>query len=190
MATCRRPTNAAHKEAPETVGHRRTATAFAEPLSDAVAVPPDAYRPGADLFELEEFLPPIPEAVPAARRHVTRVLDEWGLSSLTETAALVTCELVSNAVKHGSPAARTVKWEDRAQQIVLKVRQVRPYEGVLFIEVRDPGSKGLHPRLRTAAPHDEVGRGLYLVDALSRAWGHYSPAYGGRAVWCELLSQK
>ncbi|WP_055487063.1 ATP-binding protein [Streptomyces sp. WMMB 322] len=133
------------------------------------------------LIELVEFLAPIPEAVPVARRHVVEMLEGWGLSALSETAALLTCELVANAVKHGTPPAGTLT-ERAGQQIVLTVRHS---EG-LIIEVWDPGSKGLHPRVRRAALHDEVGRGLHMVATLSRAWGHYSPAYGGRTVWYEL----
>ncbi|OEU92265.1 hypothetical protein DB35_07170 [Streptomyces abyssalis] len=135
------------------------------------------------ILELVEFLTPVPEAVPAARRHVTRLLREWGLSALTDTAALLACELVSNAVKHGTPAPGTASGGG-VQQIVLTLR----YHNGLFIEVWDPGSPGRHPHVRIAAPHDEVGRGLRLVDTLSRAWGHYIPAYGGRTVWCEVVS--
>jgi anti-sigma regulatory factor (Ser/Thr protein kinase) len=181
MAICRRPTDVAEEESPDVVGCRQTTTAFAERLPHDV--PADACCAGEKLFELVEFMAPIPEAVPAARRHVTSVLDERGLGALSETAALLTCELVSNAVKHGSAGDAGAKRE-RAQQIVLTVR----HEDSLLIEVWDPGSKGLHPRLQRAAPHDEVGRGLHLVDTLSRAWGHYAPAHGGRAVWCELPS--
>jgi anti-sigma regulatory factor (Ser/Thr protein kinase) len=181
MAICRRPTDVAEEESPQAVGCRQTTTALTEPLPHTVQS--DACCAGEKLFEMVEFLAPVPEAVPAARRHVTSVLDERGLGALSETAALLTCELVSNAVKHGSAGDAGAKRE-RAQQIVLTVR----HEEALLIEVWDPGSKGLHPRLHRAAPHDEVGRGLHLVDTLSSAWGHYAPAYGGRAVWCELPS--
>jgi anti-sigma regulatory factor (Ser/Thr protein kinase) len=180
MATGRPPTDVAQGEDPtESARHRRTATASTESRPHSVyAVVP---RSEDKLIELVEFLAPIPEAVPVARRHVAEMLKGWGLSLLTETAALLTCELVANAVKHGSPAPGAVAGR-AGQQIVLTVR----HRDGLCIEVWDPGSKGLHPRVRKAAPHDEVGRGLHMVAALSRAWGHYSPAYGGRTVWCEL----
>ncbi|WP_314175623.1 ATP-binding protein [Streptomyces winkii] len=152
---------------------------------DELPRPEELQRPEDKPIELVEFLSPIPEAVPVARRHVVGVLHEWGLSTLTETASLLACELVSNAVKHGSPAAEAPTGAG-AQQIVLTVR----HHAGLFIEVWDPGSKGLHPRVRAAAPHDEVGRGLQLVDTLSRSWGHYAPAYGGRTVWCELVTPR
>lgn len=180
MATGRPPTDVAQGEdTTKSARHRRTAAALTEPrpLSVSRTVP----RPEDKLIELVEFLAPIPEAVPVARRHVAEVLRGWGLGPLTETAALLTCELVANAVKHGSSAPAPLTGRAR-QQIVLTVR----HRGGLFIEVWDPASRGLHPRLRNAAPHDEVGRGLHMVDTLSRAWGHYSPAYGGRTVWCEL----
>lgn len=181
MATGRPPTDVAPGEdqLTESACQRRTAPALTQPRTHSVSgmMP----RPEDKLIELVEFLAPVPEAVPVARRHVVGVLNGWGLSALTETAALLTCELVSNAVKHGSPAAGTANGA-AGQQIVLTVR----HRGGLFLEVWDPGSKGLHPRVRNAAPTEEVGRGLHMVATLSRAWGHFSPPYGGRTVWCEL----
>lgn len=180
MATGRPPTDVAQGEdTTKPARHRCTATASTEsrPRSVYAVVP----RSEDELIELVEFLAPVPEAVPVARRHVVEVLRGWGLSELTETAALLTCELVANAVKHGAPAAGALP-DGSGQQIVLTVR----HRDGLFIEVWDPGAKGLHPRVRRAALHDEVGRGLHMVATLSRAWGHYSPAYGGRTVWCEL----
>ena len=32
----------------------------------------------------------------------------------------------------------------------------------------------------------EAGRGLLLVERLSRAWGVYRPPEGGKVVWCVL----
>jgi anti-sigma regulatory factor (Ser/Thr protein kinase) len=179
MATYRRPTGVAQEQSLEAAQHPCTTTTFADPLplSATTVMPRSEDSP----LELSEFLAPVPEAVPTARHHVTGVLTEWGFSTLTETAGLLTCELVSNAVKHGSPAG-TYQCGCK-QQIVLTLRR----RGGLFIEVWDPGAKGLHPHLRIAAPHDEVGRGLQLVDTLSRAWGHYSPVYGGTTVWCEMV---
>lgn len=132
--------------------------------------------------ERVELLAPVPEAVPAARRHITRLLRAWEVPELTDTAALLACELVSNAVKHGSRPGQGAR-DATEERIELTVRHD---DDALVIEVWDPASKNLHPHVRIAAPHDEVGRGLRLVESLSRAWGHRTPPYGGRTVWCEV----
>lgn len=181
MATSRRPPDVTGGE-PHQIACCRTATAFAEPFSHSASAMMPSSGDGR-ILELVEFLTPVPEAVPAARRHVTQLLCDWGLSELTDTAALLACELVSNAVKHGSsPVGAAPSGGADVQHIELTVR----HHHALFIEVWDPGAKRLHPHVRIAAPHDEVGRGLRLVENMSRTWGHYVPAGGGRTVWCEV----
>src|SRR5688572_21725379 len=55
--------------------------------------------------------PARPESVSAARRFVTSVLAGWGLTELTDTAALATSELVGNAVLHArTPFTLTVQY--------------------------------------------------------------------------------
>ncbi|MEU9125171.1 ATP-binding protein [Streptomyces sp. NPDC048506] len=178
MATPRhRPAEAVRKEPPEPAERHTTTTVLAG-ASPFVAVP----QRERGLLEL--VMTPVPEVVPKARRFVIGVVNRWGLGEIGGTAALLTSELVSNAVRHGSPTAERSACGN-GQRILLTVRRMRLYGG-LFIEVWDPASKGLRPQLRVAAPHEEFGRGLQLIRTLSRAWGHYPPAHGGRTVWCEL----
>ena len=54
----------------------------------------------------------------------------------------------------------------------------------LFVEVTD--WNGTLPHRRQAAPHDESGRGLALVDALALRWGSRPVQGGGKVVWCAL----
>lgn len=81
-----------------------------------------------------------------------------GLSGeLRETAALLLSELVTNALRHGSPPGR---------EIVVTVRRT---DGLLRMEVEDAGDT--LPRPRTPDPVGECGRGLALVAALADDWG-------------------
>ncbi|MFI7110828.1 ATP-binding protein [Nonomuraea sp. NPDC050227] len=101
-----------------------------------------------------------------------------------EIATLATSELVTNAVKYtdattadGSPC-----------QITLKLSQD---ETVLRLVVTDPGSRCSTPAripMQEANLHSEHGRGLAIVDNLSRSrWGSYrTPGSGDRCVWCHL----
>ena len=65
--------------------------------------------------------------------------------------------------------------------ISLSLRQFR--EGLL-IEVYDTDND---PPIRSHANEDaENGRGLMLVDALSKEWSYFFPPGGGKVVYCFL----
>lgn len=56
----------------------------------------------------------------------------------------------------------------------------------LFIAVRDEGCSGV-PASPRQNPQDEHGRGLFLVAAVSAAWGTHETEHGsGLVVWAEL----
>jgi anti-sigma regulatory factor (Ser/Thr protein kinase) len=80
---------------------------------------------------------------------------------------LVVTELVANAVLHGRGA------------ITLKLRVDR--DGV-YGEVVDQGG-GFEREVRERGPDEFNGRGLMIVDALSRRWGIHE---GTTHVWFEL----
>ena len=124
----------------------------------------------------------LPGAVPCARLHAKQVLREWGLKNLAETVELVVSEIVTNAVRasggldsdrrsrtpaSGIPTVRLWLYVDK-QQILVQVwdgNQRRP-------EPRRPGLEA------------ENGRGLLLVEALSREWGSFVPnGWRGKVVW-------
>ncbi|MFI6184288.1 ATP-binding protein [Nonomuraea sp. NPDC051191] len=103
-----------------------------------------------------------------------------------EIVTLATSELVTNAVKY-TDATATAANDDR-DQITLKLSQD---EAVLRLVVTDPGSRCSAPaRIPMQGPnlHSEHGRGLAIVDNLSRGrWGSYRmPREGHRCVWCHL----
>jgi anti-sigma regulatory factor (Ser/Thr protein kinase) len=116
-----------------------------------------------------------PAACPAARRHLAWILGEWRLAGLTDTAQLLACELLSNAV---SASADCVAGPGPIQFRVGR-------DGAsLTIEVGDPSPEP--PVARRAGSLDEGGRGLHLVEALSTAWGFCRPPSGGKVVWCQI----
>lgn len=115
---------------------------------------------------------PLPAALGAvriARAQVTEVLQGSCSAPTIETAALLTSELVANAVGHGSPPLEL--WVDVT-------------DGVVRIEVHDGDAAAL-PVRRDARPTDVAGRGLAIVDALAARWGT-RPDADGKWVWFEL----
>jgi anti-sigma regulatory factor (Ser/Thr protein kinase) len=119
-----------------------------------------------------ELVLPLSTAAPAAARAFARASGCADHPAQLDEALLLITELVTNAVRYGSP---TLLLTIDCLGSNLKVR------------VRD-GSAEL-PQQRPAHDDDEAGRGLALVAALSDAWGveHASDEDGsGKTVWFEL----
>jgi anti-sigma regulatory factor (Ser/Thr protein kinase) len=126
----------------------------------------------------------LPSAPFWARRQARAALRAWHLSEeATHTAELLVSELVTNAVKFiGSPPDRHTYSElASAGRICLTLRLL---PGRLVIEVSDNDQRPPVPT--EAAPDDESGRGLMLVEALSKEWNYYFPPSGGKVVFCVL----
>ncbi|MDT0411967.1 MULTISPECIES: ATP-binding protein [unclassified Streptomyces] len=118
-----------------------------------------------------ERLPRTPEAVGQARRLVTLVLAVWGLSQLTDDAALLVSELATNAVLHA-----------RGDEIRVSVDRLSAAR--VRVSVADESGEAA-PRREAGGAYDESGRGLFLVGALARAAGTAVTPLGKR-VWAEL----
>jgi anti-sigma regulatory factor (Ser/Thr protein kinase)/anti-anti-sigma regulatory factor len=121
-------------------------------------------------YRLREALPASPVAAPVARRLLDRACRSWSVQYLLEPAELVTTELVANAVRHAG--GRVV--------LTLSLRR-----GDLQISVGDD-SRAL-PHRRVSMPSDEHGRGLLMVDALSKDWG-MTCVGDGKVVWAKVAA--
>jgi anti-sigma regulatory factor (Ser/Thr protein kinase) len=120
--------------------------------------------PGTDLCVWS--LPPDGTAASVARSLVTERLARWGLEELSDVAELVVSELVGNALRYGGgPGQLRLMRHER-----------------LTLEVSDTGPD--LPQIQHAELSDEGGRGLQLVNMLSRNWGSCRTP-GGKVVWAE-----
>lgn len=104
-----------------------------------------------------------------ARRGVEETCSEWGIPEVTTNAMLVACELAENLVRH----ARSAGW--------LRV-ELRGKLLSIAVADEDPAP----PRLRPPYERRHGGRGLVVVDELSRAWGYLPRVGGGKVVWAVL----
>jgi anti-sigma regulatory factor (Ser/Thr protein kinase) len=111
-----------------------------------------------------------PQAVGTARRFVAGICESAHYSELVcETARLLTSEVVSNAVLHGSGDRRI---------------GVTAGPELLRVDVHD-GSAALPEHSDEPHPDHENGRGVRLLDELATAWGSHVEAVG-KTVWFEL----
>jgi anti-sigma regulatory factor (Ser/Thr protein kinase) len=96
-------------------------------------------------------------------------LQDWGCDGVADEVALLTSELVTNAVLHaGTPIELVV--EERPDAV--------------RVEVRDTSDEV--PVRRQVSPDATYGRGLALVEAVARDWGVRQIPDDGKAVWFEL----
>jgi anti-sigma regulatory factor (Ser/Thr protein kinase) len=101
-------------------------------------------------------------------------LVRWSLGEFYEDAAVVVSELVTNAIRYGlRPGARNP----------LRLVLVR-YDHQLVCMVTDPADTA--PRLQEPDWIAETGRGLHIIEAMSRAWGWIPLLDGGKAVWASF----
>ena len=135
-----------------------------------------------------------PRAAAQARQMVTTSLDAWGLGELSRTAALLTSELVTNAVVHAHSSARVVVAV--ADGVVeVGVTDWDPHKPRLkpqWVPVTSPPSATARSRAalpaRDAGPRPH-GRGLLVVAELADAWGTVDiPA--GKQVWFSLQAER
>ncbi|WP_254400986.1 SpoIIE family protein phosphatase [Streptomyces sp. AC555_RSS877] len=113
------------------------------------------------------LLEPEDAAPGRARRLVRRALERWGLEELSDSVELLVSEVVTNAVRYA------------ARPVTLRLLRTE----VLRCEVGDDVPQ--LPRVRQARPIEEAGRGLYVVNQLSRRWGA-TRLSTGKVVWFEL----
>ncbi|MGI5391324.1 SpoIIE family protein phosphatase [Streptomyces sp. CA-251251] len=113
-------------------------------------------------------IPNDPSLVAPVRKQVVEQLSVWSLLEASFTAELVVSELVTNAIRYGSPPIRLRLIHDTA---------------TLICEVSDTSHTA--PHLRRAKTWDEGGRGLLLVAQLTQRWGSRHTTEG-KTIWAEL----
>src|SRR6266516_1537672 len=114
----------------------------------------------ADEWPLRSFLElgALPSAVPCARWHAKQLLWEWGLTECSECVELLVCELLTNAIK----ASQSMDWMYPVRLWLLSDR------ARVLILVWDANPQ---PPMRVnASAEAESGRGLLLVETLSKQW--------------------
>lgn len=158
--------------------YRAALPAVGSPVQSEAPVPvlPSHYRgtrmPHEWPLSTSLELGALPGAVPCARLHAKQVLWEWGFDELSDNVELLVSELVTNAVRASrefmlTPVVRLWLLSDNARVLIL-VWDANP-----------------RPPVRIDASGDaECGRGLLLVETMSKKWGSYpvwNPA--GKVVW-------
>lgn len=92
--------------------------------------------------------------VSRARRLARETLAEWGLDGYIDHVALISSEMVTNALRHGAGT--------------ISIRLTRAGRD-LRVEVHDHGAR--RPVRRHAGTDDEGGRGLELIDGFIGTYG-------------------
>ncbi|WP_406091462.1 ATP-binding protein [Streptomyces sp. NBC_01013] len=136
-------------------------------------MPPEAPAPATWRIAL----PHSAAAVPIARALIRTVLADLDAPADSETAELLTAELVANAVEH-TPGDEPV---ELVVELLPTGCQVEVHDG-------DPAPPGDLSRPEPGSlpdPWQEHGRGLLLIRTLSSSCGHRTTERG-KAVWFTL----
>jgi anti-sigma regulatory factor (Ser/Thr protein kinase) len=119
-----------------------------------------------------------------ARQHAGAELRNWKLpSEIADAAVLLVSELTTNAVNASvvSPANSGGTQGEVVSKVSLVLRLLWDR---LVIEVSDDAP---YPPVQAVADTEsENGRGLLLVEALSKEWGYFRLPSGGKTVFCVL----
>ncbi len=92
-----------------------------------------------------------------------------GLAHLSDDLELVVSELATNAVQHAHTSFEV---------------SLQAFQETLLLEVEDGCRNG--PAEVVARVLDTSGRGIAIVNLLSRDWGVDAHADGGKSVWAEF----
>ena len=104
-----------------------------------------------------------------ARGFVRDTCVRWGVEDVLDDAVLIASELVENAVRHAG-SAPSLRLELRPGQFTVAVRDDDPTP----------------PAPRPLDSSQPGGRGMPLVETLSKAWGVSPSPGGGKVIWAVL----
>ncbi|MEU9291842.1 ATP-binding protein [Streptomyces sp. NPDC048275] len=122
-------------------------------------------------------LPHTAAAVPVARALVRTALAELEHTADSDTAELLTAELVANAVEHTAG--------DGPIELVVELMPTGCQVEVHDPDPAPPGDLTVPAPAEEPDPWQEHGRGLLLIRTLSSSCGH-RPTASGKAVWFRL----
>lgn len=119
------------------------------------------------------------EVAPA--RHWLRKLLGGEHAAIMDDAVLMACEAITNSIRHSDSGIQCEKDElGRVTLLVIAERHT------MRVEVIDAGSRDNAPEVAGDDLDAVSGRGLHLIDVLSKGrWGTY-PHDEGRTVWFEI----
>jgi anti-sigma regulatory factor (Ser/Thr protein kinase) len=119
-----------------------------------------------------------PASSRAARDFTRQTLHGWELRELSQDAAVIVSELVTNALRHGF-RGHPNGTADGGVELILWQRSRH-----LVCVVTDPSSE---PPVRAAPDASaEAGRGLQVIQALASTWGWSRLDAHRKAVWAAL----
>lgn len=99
-------------------------------------------------------LPATARSVSRGRHFVLDVLTGWSIDAFSDTAALLTSELIANAVLHARTRVEVVVEYLDDRDVVIRVRDGSPHL----------------PTMRRGSPDATNGRGLALLEQLASSW--------------------
>ena len=125
--------------------------------------------PGCDACEVSRRFPRTPVAATLVRRFVAQTLRDWRRDELVDDVAQVATELATNGVIHARSdlAVGLSRLDDRAMRLVVS------------------DTSGSSPILGPGDAGAVNGRGLQMVHAIAKRWGH-EIVDDGKYVWVEL----
>jgi anti-sigma regulatory factor (Ser/Thr protein kinase) len=143
-------------------------------------------QPAPDESTAQIDLAAMPSASFSARRHVQAILKQWNMSGeVVETAELLASELVTNAVRFAADTPGLWPQPNPAKVSYVSMT-LRNIPGLLVIEVSDQNMNV--PEVKECDFDSEGGRGLMLVQALSKEWAYYFPRAGWKTVYCVIAA--
>jgi 3-hydroxyisobutyrate dehydrogenase-like beta-hydroxyacid dehydrogenase len=121
---------------------------------------------GNPLWFVATTLAPQAQSVAAARRFVGAHLTSHDLSVLVDDVTLVASELATNALAHAGTSFTVT---------------LAAFSDVVVLVVKDGSAAS--PVKADADAFDDAGRGVAIVDCVSREWGVTSDVITGKSVW-------